>query len=187
MRIDCFIMNPPYGNNDDTQLGCRILSKIKTKRAVIICPPTLLFKTLYFQMTTVEPVCFPNIKRNTNIATINDTMPYMFEKKYKYKTSSQPTQFYIQKDQSLLGRTSRYALKIRKIGVEKECNRKTYLNITDKEYNEINKLIDSENFDFDFWWRIFYHEKNGPKFLVPNLLAKTKYAYLVEEVKNNED
>ena len=114
-------------------------------------------------------------------------MPYMFEKKYKYKTSQNPTQFYIQKDQSLLGRTSRYALKIRKIGVEKECNRKTYLNITDKEYNEINKLIDSENFDFDFWWRIFYHEKNGPKFLVPNLLAKTKYAYLVEEVKNNED
>lgn len=78
---------------------------------------------------------------------------------------------------------TKYGLKVRKIGVQKECGDKTYLDINDTEMNFINKLVDETN--MDFWSKIYTHA-NGPRFLVPNLLAKTKYAYLVEEVKNED-
>lgn len=29
MRIDCFIMNPPYGTQDNPRLCCRIMKQIK--------------------------------------------------------------------------------------------------------------------------------------------------------------
>ena len=59
-----------------------------------------------------------------------------------------------------------------------------YLDITDEERDFINKLIDET--DLTFWAKLFRRSMNGPRFLVPNLLAKTKYAYLVKEVKNND-
>ena len=121
----------------------------------------------------------------TAISTINDNKPKMFEKKYKYKTSSNPTKFYIQSFQNFSGtEKSKMGVKVRKIGIEKECKNKTYLNITDDEYVFINKLIDET--DLTFWVELYKRGMNGPRFLVPNLLSKTKYAYLVEEVKNND-
>ena len=119
------------------------------------------------------------------ISTINDNKQKMFEKKYKYKTSSNPTQFYIQSAQSFgCNEKLKYGVKVRKIGIEKECKNKTYLDITDAERDFINKLIDET--DLTFWAKLFRRSMNGPRFLVPNLLAKTKYAYLVKEVKNND-
>ena len=56
--------------------------------------------------------------------------------------------------------------------------------MTDTEREFINKLIDET--DLTFWSKLYRRSINGPRFLVPNLLAKTKYAYLVEEVKNND-
>lgn len=109
----------------------------------------------------------------------------MFEKKYQYIFSSKPTQFYIQKNQTFCCTRNKYGVKIRKIGVEKECKAKKYLDITDKERDFVNKLIDET--DLSFYEKLYEHQMNGPKFLVPNLLAKTKYAYLVKEVKNNDD
>lgn len=184
MIIDCFIMNPPYGNDDNPQLCCRVLKKIKHNRAVIICPPAPIFNSLYFQITSLEQVFFPEIDINVAIGTINDNKEVLFEKKYKYKTSNKPTMYYIHTRQPFAGSAkTKYGLKVRKIGVQKECGDKTYLDINDTEMNFINKLVDETN--MDFWSKIYTHA-NGPRFLVPNLLAKTKYAYLVEEVKNED-
>ncbi len=102
----------------------------------------------------------------------------MFEKKYQYIFSSKPTQFYIQKNQHCI--RNQYGVKIRKIGVEKECKAKKYLDITDKERDFVNKLIDET--DLSFYEKLYKHSMNGPKFLVPNLIAKTKYKYMVKEV-----
>lgn len=186
MKIDCFICNPPYGSQDNPQLCCRIMKQIKNYRAVVISPPPPIFNAFYFNLTSIEQVKFPGIDMTTAISTINDNKPKMFDKKYKYKTSSKPTQFYIHTRQTFVGmEKTKYGLKVRKFGVEKECVEKTYLDITDKEYVFINKLIDET--DLTFWTKLYQRSINGPRFLVPNLLAKTKYAYLVEEVKNNED
>ena len=184
MKISCFICNPPYGTQDNPQLCCRIMKQMKNYRAVVISPPPPIFNAFYFNVTSIEQVKFPGIDMTTAISTINDNKPKMFEKKYKYKTSNTPTQFYIQSYQSFC-ETEKMGVKVRKIGIEKECKHKTYLNITDDEYVFINKLIDET--DLTFWSKLFHRSQNGPRFLVPNLLAKTKYAYLVEEVKNNEN
>lgn len=186
MRISCFICNPPYGTRDNPQLCCRIMKQLKNYRAVVISPPPPIFNAFYFKLTSIEQVKFPGIDMTTAISTINDNKPKMFEKKYKYKTSNTPTQFYIQPFQTFCEtEKSKIGVKVRKIGLEKECKYKTYLNITYDEYVFINKLIDET--DLTFWTKLFQRSQNGPRFLVPNLLAKTKYAYLVEEVKNNED
>ena len=186
MRIDCFIMNPPYGTQDNPQLCCRIMKQIKNYRAVVISPPPPIFNAFYFNLTSIEQVKFPGIDMTTAISTINDNKPKIFEKKYRYKTSRKPTQFYIQTRQTFSGSyRTKYSIKVRKIGIEKECKDKTYLIMTDIERDYINKLIDET--DLTFWAELYRHSINGPRFLVPNLLAKTKYAYLVEEVKNNED
>lgn len=185
MKIDCFICNPPYGTQDNPQLCCRIMRQMKNYRAVVISPPAPIFKVFYFKLTSIEQVKFPGIDMSTAISTINDNKPKMFEKKYKYKTSSNPTQFYIQARQTFSGcMKTKYSLKVRKIGIEKECKEKTYLKMTDTERDFINKLIDET--DLTFWVELYKSGINGPRFLVPNLLAKTKYAYLVEEVKNND-
>lgn len=182
MRIDCFICNPPYGNHDDPQLCCRIMKRLKPYRAVVISPPPPIFNAFYFEVTSIEKMKFPGIDMITAISTINDNKPKMFDKKYRYKTSKKPTEFYINATQ-FLGDSgkSKIGIKIRKIGVDKECGYKTYLNITDKERDFINKLIDET--DLTFWAELYSRCLNGPRFLVPNLIAKTKYAYLVEEVK----
>ena len=185
MKIDCFICNPPYGTQDNPQICCRIMRQMKNYRAVVISPPPPIFKVFYFKLTSIEQVKFPGIDMSTAISTINDNKPKMFEKKYKYKTSSNPTQFYIQARQTFSGFIkTKYCLKVRKIGIEKECKEKTYLKMTDTERDFINKLIDET--DLTFWVELYKCCINGPRFLVPNLLAKTKYAYLVEEVKNND-
>lgn len=186
MRIDCFICNPPYGTQDNPQLCCRIMKQLKNYRAVVISPPAPIFNVFYFKLTSIEQVKFPDIDMTTAISTINDNKPKMFEKKYKYKTYNTPTQFYIQTRQTFSGfHKTKYSIKVRKIGIEKECKDKTYLKMIDTEREFINKLIDET--DLTFWSKLFQRSMNGPRFLVPNLLAKTKYAYLVEEVKNNED
>ena len=182
MKIDCFIMNPPYGTQDNPQLCCRIMKQMKNYRAVVISPPPPIFNAFYFNVTTIEQVKFPGIDMTTAISTINDNKPKMFEKKYKYKTSTNTSQFYIQTRQTFSGCcNTKYSLKVRKIGIEKECKDKTYLMMTDTEREFINKLIDET--DLTFWAKLYQRSINGPRFLVPNLLAKTKYAYLVEEVK----
>lgn len=186
MIISCFICNPPYGTQDNPQLCCRIMKQMKNYRAVVISPPPPIFNAFYFKLTSIEQVKFPGIDMSTAISTINDNKPKMFEKKYKYKTSKTPTQFYIQTMQTFSGsHKTKYGIKVRKIGIEKECKNKTYLIMTDTEREFINKLIDET--DMTFWSKLYQRSINGPRFLVPNLLAKTKYAYLVEEVKNNED
>lgn len=130
-------------------------------------------------MNDIEKVVFPGIIWNTIIITINNGKP-LFDKKYKYKTTNKKTDFYIQRRQ-IITSSSKYSLKVRKIGVEKECKDKQYLDITYDDYLYINKLIDESN--IDFFMKLFYRILNGPRFLVPNLLAKTDHAYLVEEVK----
>lgn len=185
MRIDCFICNPPYGTQDNPQLCYRIMNQMKKYRAVVISPPAPIFKVFYFKLTSIEHVKFPGIDMTTAISTINDNKPKMFEKKYKYKSSSNPTQFYIHARQCFSGSMkTKYGIKVRKIGIEKECKEKTYLIMTDTERDFINRLIDET--DLTFWAKLYQRSINGPRFLVPNLLAKTKYAYLVEEVKNND-
>lgn len=186
MKIDCFICNPPFGDSKNPNICCKILNKMKNYRAVIIATPPSVFRSLYFHITTLEKVVFPLIHVVTIIITMNDNKENMFKKQYRYIFSSTPTKFYIQIRQNFVGCIkTKYGLKIRKIGVEKECNKKYYLNITDEERNFINKLIDET--DITFWSELYGNSINGPRFLVPNLLSKTKYAYLVKEVKNNDD
>ena len=118
----------------------------------------------------------------TIIITINDNKENMFKTQYRYIFSSTPTDFYIQNRQPFAGSVNtKYGLKIRKIGVEKECDCKTYLKMTDEERDFINKMIDDT--DMSFWQTLYEKGANGPRFLVPNLIAKTKYKYLVKEVK----
>lgn len=179
LKIDLFLMNPPYGDSKNPQLCCRILNKIKNKRAVIIAPPPSVFYSLYFYITSLEIVKFPMIVCSTIIVTINDNKENMFKKQYRYVFSPTPTDFYIQNRQTFAG--TKYGLKIRKIGVDKECECKYYLKITDVERDFINKMIDDT--DMSFWQALYDNSINGPRFLVPNLIANTQYKYLVKEVK----
>lgn len=115
--------------------------------------------------------------------TIN---PKYLKRNIDIKLQENQRSFYIQTRQTFSGSyRTKYSIKVRKIGIEKECKDKTYLIMTDIERDYINKLIDET--DLTFWAELYRSSINGPRFLVPNLLAKTKYAYLVEEVKNNED
>lgn len=119
---------------------------------------------------------------STVIVTINDNKENMFKKQYRYVFSPTPTDFYIQNRQSFSGYIkTKYGLKIRKIGVDKECGCKCYLKMTDVERDFINKMIDDT--DMSFWQALYGNSINGPRFLVPNLLANTPYKYLVKEVK----
>ena len=64
--------------------------------------------------------------------------------------------------------------------MKKNVKQKKYLDITDKERDFVNKLIDET--DLSFYEKLYEHTMNGPKFLVPNLIAQTEYKYMVKEV-----
>lgn len=184
LKIDLFLMNPPYGSDSNPMLCWLILKKLIKYKTIVICPPAPAFKVLYFIMNDIEKVDFPGIDCGTAIFSINNGKP-LFDKKYKYKTTNKKTDYYIQRRQTFSGtKASKYGIKVRKVGVERECKDKQYLDITEEEYRFINKLIDES--DIEMYRDLYRNSINGPRFLVPNLLSKTDHAYLVEEVKNEK-
>lgn len=61
---------------------------------------------------------------------------------------------------------------------------KMYLDIdNEKEMKEINEYILSNKEKYNEWIEIYKSSQSGLPWLVPTILANTKYAYLVEEVK----
>lgn len=177
MRIDCFICNPPFGSRENTSLGINVMNKLNKSFCIVICPPNLVFHSLYKNIQYMESINFPNIGTNIGMFVLENKKG-LFDKLYVYKRANKETKYCVE---SMNKVRSNKAMKIRKIGKDKTPKRKKYLDITEEEYNGINEII--ENYDFSLWRALYKDNMTGPRFLIPTILAETKYNYLVEEVK----
>lgn len=143
IKIDCFIMNPPYNSGDggngkkepkkiDALLGGKIMKNLEKHRVVCISNYGSLSSVLT-KITQIQKQKFPNIVCYTFIWTMNDNKPVLFPQIHRLKFVKKSDYFFLK-----MGNCTVY--QIRKEN-KSEYNRK-YIDIAnDNEMEEINKFI----------------------------------------------
>ena len=174
MKIDLFLMNPPYNSGDggggkknekqkrDSTLGGRIMKSLEKNRVVCISNYGSLSSVLT-KISQIERQRFPGIDCYTFIWTINDKNPVLFPQAHKLKLVKKSDYFFLR-----LGNASIY--QIRKTN-KSEKNRK-YIDVTnDTEMEEINKFIR------DNWepYKVFVPCMNWRSWILANILYNSKW------------
>lgn len=144
MKIDCFIMNPPYNSGDggvakknekqkrDPLLGGKIMKSLEKHRVVCISNYGS-FSSVLTKITKIERQPFTGIVCYTFIWTMNDDKPVLFPQIHRLKLIKKSDYFLLR-----MGSCTVYQL--RKTN-KSEKNRK-YIDVTnDTEMEEINKFI----------------------------------------------
>lgn len=174
MRIDCFIMNPPYNSGDggacrkkairggNTKLCSNIMKSIEKHRVVCISNYAGTSSVLT-KITQIENQKFPGILCSTFIWTMNDNKPVLFPQMHKLKLVKKSDYFILK-----MGACTVY--QIRKEN-KSEQNRK-YIDIAnDTEMEEINKFIR------DNWepYKVFVPSMNWRNWILANILYNSKW------------
>lgn len=174
MRIDCFIMNPPYNSGDggvgkkneqtkrDALLGGRIMKSLEKHRVVCISNYGS-FSSVLTKITQIERQQFPGIVCYTFIWTMNDNKPVLFPQIHKLKLVKKSGYF-------LLRMGTCTVFQIRKEN-KSEKNR-NYIDIAnDTEMEEINKFIR------DNWepYKVFVPCMNWRSWILANILYNSKW------------
>ena len=171
MRIDCFIMNPPYN-----RICNKILEQLKEKYVITINGGAAIMSKCYNKVTFAEHIKFPNIVFSIGLFEMNPQKKPLFEKIYKFKSIAS-SNFYVS---SLYREATINSLLITN---KRTYAHKMYLDIdNEKEMKEINEYILSNKEKYNEWIEIYKFSQSGLPWLVPTILGNTKYAYLVEEV-----
>lgn len=173
MKIDCFIMNPPYNSGDggaakknekqkrDTILGGKIMKKLEKHRVVCISNYGSLSSVLT-KITQIERQQFPGIICYTFIWTMNDNKPVLFPQTHKLKLVKKSDYFFL--------RMGTCIYQIRK--ENKSIQNRKYIDVTnDTEMEEINKFIR------DNWepYKVFVPSMLGRSWILANILYKSKW------------
>lgn len=174
MRIDCFIMNPPYNSGDggvgknneptkrDAILGGKIMKKLEKHRVVCISNYGS-FSSVLTKITHIQKQKFPNIVCYTFIWTMNDNKPVLFPQTHKLKLVKKSDYFFLK-----IGSDTIY--KIRKTN-KSEKNRKYVDCQSDTEMEEINKFIR------DNWepYKVFTPGMKCRYWILANILYNSKW------------
>lgn len=153
MKVDLFLMNPPYNsgpggvpkknvsqkNTTNSSIICVKIMKALENRRVVCISNYGGFGSIITKMTSVEKVVFPGILCSTWIWTINDNKPVLFPNVYKLKRVKKSNYFFLR-----LG-TGYSIYQIRKEN-KSEYNRMCVDVKNDEEMCEINKYI-KDNFE----------------------------------------
>ena len=177
LKIDLFLMNPPYNSGDggvprknvsqknttNSSIICvKIMKKLENRRVVCISNYAGM-GGLITKLTSIEKIKFPNIQCFTWIWTINDNKTVLFPIMHKIKLVKKSDYFFLR-----LG--TGYIYQIRKEN-KSEQNRK-YVDVkNDKEMNEINKYIR------DNWepYKVFVPSINWRSWILANILYNSKW------------
>lgn len=172
IRIECFIMNPPYTDGKTGLIGgasnfCgNIMKSLENQRVVCISGMNGLTK-LKHKLTSFEAmgskIFHPLASVYTYIWTMNDNKPLLYTEFHKLKTVRKSKYF-------ILKVTSSELPKIYNKN-ESEINR-IYLNIqSDEEMNEINEYL-IENYTY---YKDWFESLNKPIWAIANILYNSKW------------
>ena len=177
MKIDCFIMNPPYNSGDggvggvgknnesikrDAILGGKIMKNLKKHRVVCISNYGSLSSVLT-KLTQIERQQFPGIVCYTFIWTMNDKKPVLFPKIHKLKRVKKSDFFFLR-----MGNSTVY--QIRK--ENKSIQNRMYVDVTnDTEMEEINKFI---RYNWEPY-KFFAPSMNWRPWIIANILYNSKW------------
>lgn len=176
MKIDCFIMNPPYNsgcggvprknvpnkNSTNSQL-CKNIMKSLEKYRVVCISNYAGTSSVLTKITQIQKQKFPCIECHTYIWTMNDNKPVLFPKIHKLKRVKRSDFFFLR-----MGNTTIY--QIRKTN-KSEQNR-IYIDChSDNEMEEINKFIR------DNWepYKVFIPSMQYRPWIIANILYNSKW------------
>lgn len=176
MKIDCFIMNPPYNSGEggagkknekqkrDSLLGSKIMKSLE-KHKVICISNYGSFSSVLTKITQIERQQFPNIDCYTFIWTMNDNNPVLFPQLHRLKLVKKSDYFFLR-----IGNCTVYQIRKENKSIQ---NRK-YIDVTnDTEMEEINKFIK------DNWepYKVFVPSMNWRSWILANILYNSKWRY----------
>lgn len=174
MKIDLFLMNPPYNSGDggvcrkneqnkrDATLGGRIMKSLENNRVVCISNYGSLSSVLT-KISQIERQQFPGIICYTFIWTMNDNKPVLFPQIHKLKLVKKSDYFFLRMSNALI-------YQIRK--TNKSVQNRKYIDIAnDTEMEEINKFIR------DNWepYKVFVPCMNCRSWILANILYNSKW------------
>lgn len=172
MKIDCFICNPPYN-----RICYKILEALKEKYVITINSGSAIMRKCCNKVTFAQYIKFPNIVFPIGLFEMNPQKKPIFEKLYRFKCVEK-SDFYVSQR---FGARSIFSLTITN---KRPYSKKLFLNISNvNEMNEINDYINKNYVPYNEWIKIYATSPTGLFWLVPTILAETKYNYLVEEMK----
>ena len=175
MKIDLFLMNPPYNSGNggagrknekikrDALLGDKIMKSLDKHRVVCISNYGSLYSNLT-KITQIQREMFPGIACATFIWVMNDKKTILFPIIHRLKTVKKSNYFFLRMD----GNSTIY--QIRK--ENKSINNRKYIEVKDdEEMNEINKYIR------DNWepYKVFVPSINWHTWIVANILYNSKW------------
>lgn len=174
MKIDCFIMNPPYNSGDggigkknektkrDSLLGSKIMKPLEKYRVVCISNYGSISSVLT-KITQIQKQKFPNIVCYIFIWTMNDNKPVLFPQIHHLKYVKSSNYFFLR-----MGKCTVY--QIRK--TNKSVQNRKYIDVKDDtEMEEINKFIR------DNWepYKVFVPSLAGRFWIIANILYNSKW------------
>lgn len=174
MKIDCFIMNPPYNSGDggaakkneqikrDNTLGRRIMKSLEKHRVVCISNYAS-FSYILSKITQIERQKFQDILCYTFIWTMNDNKPVLFPQMHKLKRVKKSDYFFLKMSSAPI-------YQLRK--TNKSKNNRIYIDIAnDTEMEEINKFIR------DNWepYKVFVPSLGLISWILANILYNSKW------------
>lgn len=174
MKIDLFIMNPPYNSGDggagkkneqikrDNTLGGRIMKSLEKHRVVCISNYAS-FSYILTKITQIYRQKFPDILCYTFIWTMNDNKPVLFPQMHKLKFVKSSNYFFLKM-------SSVHIYQIRK--TNKSVQNRKYIDIAnDIEMEEINKFIR------DNWepYKVFVPGFGLRSWILANILYNSKW------------
>ena len=175
MKIDCFIMNPPYNSGNggagrknekikrDILLGDRIMKSLDKHRVVCISNYGSLSSNLT-KITQIERQKFPGIACATFIWTMNNNKQVLFPQIHSLKLIKKSDYFFLR----LGGSFTIYQLR----KTNKSVQNRKYIDVKDDtEMEEINKFIR------DNWepYKVFVPSMNWKNWILANILYNSKW------------
>lgn len=174
MRIDCFIMNPPYNSGDggacikkavrggNTKLCSNIMKSLEKHRVVCISNYAGTSSVLT-KITQIQKQKFPGIVCYTFIWTMNDNKPVLFPQIHQLKYAKSSNYFFLK-----MGNWTVYQIRKENKSIQ---NRK-YIDVKDDtEMEEINKFIR------DNWepYKVFVPCMTCRCWIIANILYDSKW------------
>lgn len=174
MRIDCFIMNPPYNSGDggacrkkavrggNTRLCSNIMKSLEKHRVVCISNYAGTSSVL-MKITHIEKQKFPGIICYTFIWTMNDNKQVLFPQIHRLKLIKKSDYFFLR-----MGNSTVYQLR----KTNKSERNRMYVDVNnDTEMEEINKFIR------DNWepYKVFVPSMNWRSWILANILYNSKW------------
>lgn len=174
MKIDCFIMNPPYnsgkggipraGENGarEGRLGTNIMKKLENHRVVCISNYAV-FSSVLTKITHIEKEQFPGVGVFVFIWTMNDNKQVLFPTIHKLKTVKKSDYFFLK-----LSNANIYQI----IKTNNSIKNRKYIDVkNDEEMKEINNYIK------EHWepYKVFVPSVTVRNWIIANILYNSPW------------